>query len=110
MGEYVKFSVPEKTYGQKNILHGELEVLSILKRIKLYKKLRREELVLRLSFKKKVGDVLENLKVLDKQLPHSKMAGLKKKVAKEDIEENNENLTLEQEIESIRMKLEKLQG
>jgi len=109
MGEYVKFSVSEKLYGQKHLLHGELESLGIVKRIKAYKKLRNEDLVLRLTLKKKINEILDGLKVLDKILPHSKMAGLKKRKIESEFDAKNENLTLEQEIEVIRRKLRRLQ-
>ncbi len=110
MTEYVRFSDPERIYGEKYLLHGELGVLNILKRLKNYKKLRGEELILRLTLKKKMDDATENLKLLDKLLPHHKMEGLKKKQIKEDLIEENESLTLEQEIEAIRRKLERLQS
>jgi hypothetical protein len=108
--EYVKFSAPEKIYGQKNMLRSELESLEVVKRIRNFKKLRKEDLVLRLALKKKIQESLENLKTLDKLLPHSKMAGLRKRKVQEDLEEDEENLTLEQEIEVIRRKLNSLQG
>lgn len=108
--EYVRFSVPERVYGDKNLLHSELELLGLVKRIRTYKKLRKEDLILRLALKNKVSESLENLKILDKLLPHSKMVGLLKRRANEEAIEEGENLTLEQEIEAIRRKLNKLQG
>ena len=107
--EYIKFSVPERIYGDKNLLHSELELLGIIKRITNYKKLRKDDLILRLTLKKKIEDILENLKLLDKLLPHSKMAGLLKQRAGEEAIEEGEKLTLEQEIEAIRRRLEKLE-
>ena len=110
MTEYVRFSDPERIFGEKYILYGELGILNMLKRLKNYKKFRSEELILRLTLKKKIDDAQENLRVLDKLLPHHKMEGLRKREMKEDLIEENEALTLEQEIEAIRRKLERLQS
>ena len=68
--------------------------------------------LLKIVLKKKVDEVSEVLKQLDKLLPEPKIASrveMRKKL-RERLAEEEENLTLEQEIEMIRRKLEKLQG
>jgi len=44
MTEFVRFVRPEAVYGEKNILHSELGLLNVVKKIRAYKKLRAEEL------------------------------------------------------------------
>lgn len=111
MVEYVKFNKTESLYGQKRFLHGELELINAVKRLRNYKDLRREELVLRLALKKRAGEALENLRLLDKLLPHARLPKVEKKPEKKPEEEKEENkvLTLDQELEIIRRKLETLE-
>jgi len=111
MVEYVRFLGPESIYGQKHLLHGELGLLEIVKRIRNYSKLRQEELVLRVALKKRFDEALENLELLDKLLPHDKLSGLMKRKSRPEGElaEEKENLSLEQELEVIRRRLEKLE-
>ena len=110
MAEYVKFSGSETMYGMKNLLHSELDLLGFVKRIRTYKKLRKDELVLRLALKNRFEEIIEELKVLYKLLPHDKFAMLeeKKKKSKEETAEEKEVLTLEQELEVIRRRLDRL--
>ncbi len=115
MVEYVKFSGVERFYGQNNLLYSEMGTLNIIKRILAFKKLRREELLLKIALKRKIGEVIEGMQVLDKLLPHAhfKFKPYEKKKNHEEIEEAveelDENLRLEQELEQIRMKLARLQ-
>ncbi|MDO8509032.1 MAG: hypothetical protein Q7S27_05095 [Nanoarchaeota archaeon] len=113
--EYVKFSASESLYGEKNLLISELGILQFVKRIKNYKKLRQEELNMKILLKKKMDELIEMLSILDKMLPHTKMAGLikeKKHHLKDRMEgmseDDKESYTLEQEVERIRRKLEVL--
>ena len=107
--EYVRFFGREALYGEKHLLTVELGILGFIKRLRNYKKLRQEELILKIALKKKIDEVGEQLDVFDKLLPHSKMAGLIKKPAtREDSFNDKEALTLEQEVEKIRRKLELL--
>jgi len=41
--EYIKLDPSEQAYGKKNLLYCEMELLTILKRFKKYKQLRKEE-------------------------------------------------------------------
>lgn len=106
MTEYVRFNPQENLYGQRNFLNSELDLLSIVKRIKNFKKLRADEQVLRLTLKKKMEEMIETLVVLDKLLPPGHFRILKQEGT--GLKEKEETLTLDQEIEMIRRKLEKL--
>ena len=111
MTEYVRFSGAESIYGQKGILHSELDILNSLKRMNAFERLRSEEFALKFAFKNKLDELLTGLEELDKLLPHHKMHGLfKEEKLKEELEKKNEDITIEQELESIRRKLEKLEN
>lgn len=111
MNEYVRFLGPESLYWYKHFLHSELEILDIVKRIKNYQRLRREEHILRIALKKKINESIEALNILDKLLPHARFHGLmKKNKAEEEIIEDKEALSLDQELEQIRNKIERLQA
>ena len=107
--EYVRFFGKEALYGEKYLLTAELGILGFVKRLRNYKKLRQEEMILKIALKKKIDEVGEQLDIFDKLLPHTKMAGLIKKPAPREASfEDKEALTLEQEVERIRRKLELL--
>ncbi len=106
MAEYVRFNPQESLYGQRNFLNSELDILNLVKVVRNFKKLRSDEHVLRATLKNKMNELIETLNMLDKLLPpghfrlhREESAGLKEK---------EETLTLDQEIEMIRRKLEKL--
>ena len=107
MTEYVKFNPQESLYGQRNFLNSELDLLSLIKKVKNFKKLRADEQVLKLTLKKKMEEVIETLEILDKLLPPGHFRRLKEKIG---VKEKDETLTLDQEIEMIRRKLEKLRS
>ena len=111
MAEYVRFTGLESVYAQKRLLHSELGLLGAVRRANNYKKLRNEEFVLRLALKKLIGDLLEELELLDKSLPQDKLPGLVKenKPKEKQSEEEKGVLSLEQELEIIRRKLDVLE-
>lgn len=108
--EYVRFSGTEKYFGQKNFLQSQLEVLNLIKSLSSYRKLRDEELLLKISLKNKIESCMEEINKLDKLLPKSSYLPheIKRKVIKEE-EIKEEDRTIEQEIVAVREKLRKLQ-
>jgi hypothetical protein len=106
--EFVRFLNTEANYEKKHLLSSELEVLNILKSLRAYRELRKEEFVLKITLKNKVQEVLSFLEDFEKRLPKSQFEV--EKTEKEDKDEKKKMLTLEQEIEEVRMKLDKLQG
>jgi hypothetical protein len=107
MAEYVKFSGAERLYGEKNILHSELEVLNFVKGIKEYKEVRKESLILRIALKNKLEELDEAMKMLDKLLPKDMPPGISL-TKRMDEKMGRKNISLEQEIEVIRRRLAKL--
>jgi len=104
--EYVRLSYPERAYGQRNFLQAQLEILDLARGMQTYKKLRMEELVLKLTLKNLVHEVESLIEKFDKFLPHVKFRAKPREKGGE--KEEWVDLTLEQEIEQVRRKLEKL--
>ena len=107
--EYVRLSGSEKYYGQKNFLQSQLELLNLIDGFKKYKKLRQEELKLKISLKSKIAETLELMKKLDKLLPVTKYKP--KVVRKRNSGEREKKISrsLQDEILEIKEKLRKLQ-
>ena len=71
--EYVKLAPLETVFGETNLLHSQLSLLTILKRYREYEAFRKEELFLKIELKKKLGETKEFLDALGKSLPESKL-------------------------------------
>lgn len=105
--EYIGFDETERMFAKKNMLHSQINILEIVKKMREYQKIREEKLAVKMLIKKKASEAIEELKGLYKQLP-----SVNEKV-KEELEEikhehrNREDLELE--IEQIKRQIEKLQ-
>lgn len=106
--EYVSLSPSEQNYSKKELLVTEMEILNVMKRYQKYKELRKQELALKSILRRKIIEVQEEIRLLDKILP---------KVHIEKTEEETAKITshvvkrrdLESEIEEIKRKIERLQ-
>ena len=124
--EYLKLMHSERVYGEKNLLESQLGLINIRKIIGNYKKLRAEELNLKITLKKKIQELKDALSVLEKSLPKSKMekdieneeetskkVKMKAKLAKAakpmKAAKPKGPTTLEMEIDEIKRKLASLQ-
>ena len=105
--EYVKFNSEEKIFCQRGFLQSQLEVIEMQKKFKMYQRLRTEEIVLKILLKSKVETALTNLYMLEKLLPKTTIRPKKTKQEENEIMREID-LTLEDEINLIRDKLEKL--
>ena len=111
--EYIKINSDEKIRGQRELLQSQIEILTILKRYQKYKILRKQESEMKNAFKRLVGEIEEELKIIEKHLPHGHKAYIKqprqtaiqKTKTIEEIKERNE---LEMEINDIKQKLASL--
>jgi hypothetical protein len=119
MTQYVKLSPQEQVFGEKGLLQSQASLLVITKRLRNYKKLRIEELMLKLLLKKKLGEVKESFSMLDNLLPPApirkekpiKKAGVievQEEIVEEVVEEKPKVKTLEDEIDEIRQKIARL--
>lgn len=105
--EYIRLSKDEVTYVQKVFLQSQLEMIDVMKRHRNFLKARNEEFMLKITLKNKVEEVMKNIELLEKVLPKTSIK-IKKSNESASIEYDNENLSLEQEIQLIKKKLEKL--
>ncbi len=105
--EYIGLDKSERIFAKRNLLHSQMEILEIIKKIREYQKVREEKLAIKLLIKKKANEAIEELKALYKQLP-----SINEK-AKEELEEikheHKKREDLELEIEEIKRQIEKLQ-
>lgn len=113
VSEYVKISASESYYGQKNLLHAQLELLDLIKRIRNFKSLRDEELMLKVTLKSKAKEVTGTLEALNRTLPvshYKEYYELKREAGKKKAKREKHFVSLQQEIEDVRSKLARLQN
>lgn len=115
--EFVRINNSEVGYSKKHLLNSELELLNLIKSFRVFRELRKEEFVLKVTLKNKIAEALDNLKELEKKLPktHYKPEKKVKKVeevkeVKEVVEQKKKKRTLEDEIEEVRRKLQGLKA
>jgi hypothetical protein len=117
--EYVRLTDTEVNYTKKHLLNTELEALTSLKKLKQYKKLRNEELAIKVSLKSSLDSLSQQLIILNKLLPHTSWDKKEQEEMKSSITTMNEpetplfedktNNNLENQLEEIRRKLARLQ-
>ncbi|MEK6858764.1 MAG: hypothetical protein AABX53_02530 [Nanoarchaeota archaeon] len=105
--EYVKLTASEQAYSKKELLMSQMETLNIMKRYQKYKELRKQELALKSILKRKIGEVREELSVIDRSLPRMKeKTEDDNQITKVPVKKRHD---LEFEIEEIKRKIERLQ-
>jgi len=106
--EYVRLTIPEKVFGQKHLLQSQLELLDSLQHLRNFKLLRGEEFVLKIALKSKIGEALETISKFEKMLPSTSYRAVKRKKDDDDLHKADRPLTLQDEIDAIRRKLQML--
>ena len=107
MVEYVRLLKPSAVYAQKQLLQSQLESLTIIQRIKRYHELRKEELILKITLKKKLDEIKTDLSIFEKMLPKPQKGTEEESIL--PIEKQLKRNALEEEINAIRAKLANLQ-
>jgi len=102
--EYVKLTHDEKILGKKVLLTSQINIIRITKRIKKYQELRNEETAAKIILKRKVAEIIDELKNLKKILPKEKNP---KEIKEKTDQKRHKDLELE--IEEIKRKIERLQ-
>jgi hypothetical protein len=103
--EYIGIDSSKQVYGKKNLLYCQMEILTILKKIKAYKRIRKEEFALKRILKRKVDELKNILKNLNKILPETK----KDKFRAAKINHSpKKRKDLESEIEEIKRKISEI--
>ena len=105
--EYIKISSEELTYSQKNILESQIDVISLMRTISNYKKLRTEEIMAKLQFKEVIEQLKENMNYLDKLLPNSEFLEdfTNNNITVEKKQEITKSIAMETELDSIKARL-----
>lgn len=106
--EYVKLAPTEIFYGQKNLLESHLGIANLLKQIKLFHEIRKEELLLKLELKRKFEEIKFEIMEFNKLLPRTASDELPEIKPKIQLEIPEEELSLEREIQGIKQKLASL--
>jgi hypothetical protein len=106
--EYVRISVGERFFGQRNLLHSQLELLDSLKHFKAYKKLRKEEFALKVALKSMLEETSGILDKLDRTLPKTKYVDYEDEPIRGRKKKSVEP-SLQDEIEEVKRKLGRLQ-
>lgn len=105
MVEYIGLTYEQKTYGKKNLLYSQMELLGTIKRYENYKKLRKQEIVLKKSLKQKISEVHQELLKFDSLLP--KVKAERSNVPKISTIQKKRS-DLQNEIEELKRKIEEL--
>tara|TARA_Y100000310_G_scaffold283662_1_gene305808 strand:- start:233 stop:550 length:318 start_codon:yes stop_codon:yes gene_type:complete len=103
--EYIGINSSKQNYGKKNLLYCQMEILTILKKIHKYKKLRKQEFALKNILRKEMKIFQKTLKQLDDILPETKK--IKSQVFKIN-HSPKKRKDLESEIENIKRKIAEL--
>lgn len=107
--EYIRLSNPENVYGERNLLKAQMEILKVTKAFEAYKNLRKEEFNLKILLKSKIEETKNNIKILESLLPKAdKKMFMPQEAPKENLRSIKKRLSLEQEIDLIKKKLEAL--
>jgi hypothetical protein len=106
--EFVRISHPERIYGKSNFLQSQLEMLNLIKNFRSFKKFRKEEFVLKVALKSKIGETLELIESLNKKLPKIIVSDMKesKKISKK----NEGKISVQEEMEELQRKLVELRN
>ena len=106
--EYVRVSNPERIYGEKNLVQAQIELLRSARSFNFYKKLRQEEISLKISLKEAVEKTKKLIEGLEHSLPKTEHKMQRDVEKKEEIK--RENSSIYDEIETLSEKLAQLQS
>lgn len=99
--EYIRFQRSEKKSIQKSFLTSQMMLLDSLKKHANYKKLRTEELLLKIALKTKIEHLNNNIKAIEKHMPKTTISPKNMSA----LAETRRSLSLEEEIEMIKRKI-----
>jgi len=107
MSEYIKLANPTVVYTKKQLLQSQLEFLKVLQKIDTFKKLRLEELDLKIAMKNKLNEINAEMVLYKKLMPQTSTPEEELELTPEQQIKRN---SLETEIEVIKKKLTLLNG
>jgi len=102
--EYVRLTNSEKIFGNRNMLHAQLEFLNSMRGFKKFRDLRSNEFILKVSLKNRIGELHALLSKFESFLPKTSFRVESKKLKGKKI-----SPTLQDEIDVVKRKIDKLQ-
>lgn len=110
--EHVRISGNERQIGEQAILETQLHLLAIVKQMRKFKALRKDELTLKLALKSHIAELEETLENIDRVLPETKYKApripLEKDKTEKIVDKKPKEHTLDDEIDLIRKRLQDL--
>ena len=103
--EYVRLTNSEKIFGNRNMLHAQLEFLNSMRGFKKFRDLRNNEFILKVSLKNRIGEFHALLYKFESLLPKTSYKVETKKEKGKKI-----SPTLQDEIDVVKRKIDKLQS
>ncbi len=106
---HIKLEAGEAINAKKNLLSTEINILNLIKKIRDYKRARKEELKKKAKLRTELRKLINEMKILEKELPETK--GVKKTRegrVKVKLIGKAKSTKLESELEDIKRKLERL--
>ena len=73
---HIRLEYSEAIDGKKGILASELEVLKILKKIRIYKNMRKREMILKTKLRTKIKQLIAELSSIETYFPEEETEGL----------------------------------
>ena len=107
MSEYIRFLPPSVLYVRKQLLQSQLESLNVLQRLDSYKKMRSQELELKVALKKKLDETEAEILAYIKLMPKVPASYDEPELTPE---QKAKRQSLASEIEVIKQKLTMLNG
>ncbi|MBM3233241.1 MAG: hypothetical protein FJY98_01610 [Candidatus Liptonbacteria bacterium] len=112
--EYIRLGPQELKYGKKSLLESQFFILNAMKHYNEYRRLRKEEFMLKVALKKSADDVMSSLNHLESLLPKASIKVEKSKhintshVKEVHSKQQDKVLALDLEINRIKQKLSAL--
>lgn len=107
--EYIQITLAEQHHAKRHLLYSEMEILTIMKRYHQFGKLRSTEIMLKNALRRKLGEINEEMQIIDRILPNApkQEKTMLKKISSMAISKKRRDLEIE--IDEIKRKLERLQ-
>jgi hypothetical protein len=106
---HVKIDYDEAIQGKKDLLYAEKQFIGLLKTIKRYTLLRKEELNTKLRLQKKMKELKINMGRLNETLPKIKLPEILKKEREEFEEESSSKAKKEKNNQDLEIQLREIQ-
>tara|TARA_Y100000310_G_C20629414_1_gene787777 strand:- start:3 stop:329 length:327 start_codon:yes stop_codon:yes gene_type:complete len=103
--KYVSFLNSQLNLGKKNLLYSEMEILTTLKKLKVFTKLRKQEFAAKNLLKKTISQLRKELQNLENFLPLQELG--KESIDLSSSPKNRDSL--EAEIDNLKNKISELQ-